>query len=145
RTGDLSEARVECSRALAVVQDLDAPILRYQGHFLMGLVEHAEGDARTAYEAYQAARVELESLRSSLRRDELKISFMKNKTELYERLVDLCISEEASGLTQEEAFGYIELAKSRSLTELIFQRSHALTETQPGQSELVHKIRELRE
>src|SRR5262249_4974838 len=35
--------------------------------------------------------------------------------------------------------------KSRSLTEMIFQRSHVLTEAQHGQSELAHKIRELRE
>jgi len=145
RTGDLAQARAECSRAQAFLKDLDAPNLRYQGHFLLGQVEHAEGNLSGAYSAYQAARSELESLRSSLKRDELKISFMKNKTELYARLVDLCISGSSEELSVEEAFHYIELAKSRSLTELIFQRSHTLPEAQPGQSELVHKIRELRE
>ena len=144
-TGDLAEARSSCARALDLLKHLDAPILRYQGHFLRGQVEHQDGNLQAAYSAYQAARSELESLRSSLRRDELKISFMKNKTELYEHLVDLCLVQEPSGSADEEAFGYIELAKSRSLTELIFQRTHALPEAQPGQSELVHKIRELRE
>ena len=145
RTGDFAEARLECSRARTFLKDLDAPILRYQGHFLEGQLEQAEGSPRAAYQAYQAARAELESLRSTLRRDELKISFMKNKTELYERLVDLCTAEESGLRSVEEAFHYIELAKSRSLTELIFQRSQALPEAQAGQSELVHKIRELRE
>src|SRR5262249_16500248 len=56
-----------------------------------------------------------------------------------------CVSGASEELSVEEAFRYIELAKSRSLTELIFQRSHTLPEAQPGQSELVHKIRELRE
>ena len=144
-TGDSAEARNACSRALKLLNGLDAPILRYQGHFLLGLVEHTERNLSGAYTAYQAARAELESLRSSLMRDEMKISFMRNKTELYERLVDLCVSEESEGLSREEAFGYIELAKSRSLTELILQRSHTLPDVQPGQSELVHKIRELRE
>jgi len=144
-TGDSAEARNACSRALKLLNGLDAPILRYQGHFLLGLVEHTERNLSGAYTAYQAARAELESLRSSLMRDEMKISFMRNKTELYERLVDLCVSEESEGRSREEAFGYIELAKSRSLTELILQRSHTLPDVQPGQSELVHKIRELRE
>jgi CHAT domain-containing protein len=145
----LNEAHAECSRALGFLRDLDAPILRYQGHFLSGQVEHTRGNLGAAYDAYQAARTELESLRSSLRRDELKdelkISFMKKKTELYERLVDLCISGEPGALSAEEAFRYVELAKSRSLTELLFHRSHTLPEGQTGQSELVQKIRELRE
>jgi CHAT domain-containing protein/Tfp pilus assembly protein PilF len=145
RTGNAIEARTECSRALDVLKTVDAPILRYQGHFLLGQVEQAQGDFRAAYAEYQHARAELENLRSNLGRDELKISFMKNKAELYERLVDLCLGEEFDGPSHEEAFRYIELAKSRSLTELIFQRSQALPETKPGQSELVHRIRDLRE
>src|SRR5262249_10319696 len=122
QTGDSAEARNTCTRALELLRELDAPNLRYQSHFLLGLVEHAERNLAGAYAAYQAARTELESLRSSLVRDEMKISFMRNKTELYERLVDLCIAEESAGRSREEAFGYIELAKSRSLTELILQR-----------------------
>jgi CHAT domain-containing protein/Flp pilus assembly protein TadD len=145
RTGNASEARTECSHALQVLQSLDAPILRYQGHFLLGQLEHAEGNFRSAYAEYQHARTELESLRSNLGREEMRISFMKNKTELYERLVELCLGSELPEASLEEAFRYIELAKSRSLTELIFQRSHTLPEAKPGQSELVHRLRDLRE
>jgi CHAT domain-containing protein/Flp pilus assembly protein TadD len=145
RTGNAEEAQTECSRALEILDSVDAPILRYQGHFLLGQIEHSKGDLRSAYAEYQSARSELESLRSNLGRDELKISFMKNKTELYERLVELCLNSEIPEASPEEAFRYIELAKSRSLTELIFQRSHALPEARLGQSELVHRIRDLRE
>jgi CHAT domain-containing protein len=144
-TGDAAAARTECSQALNFLQRLDAPILRYQGHFLLGQIEHTEGNFPSAYVEYQRARGELESLRSNLGRDEMRISFMKNKTELYERLVELCLSSELPEASPEEAFRYIELAKSRSLTELIFQRSHALPEAKPGQSELVHRLRDLRE
>jgi hypothetical protein len=70
---------------------------------------------------------------------------MKNRTELYERLVELCLGGQLEGTSREEAFDYIERAKSRSLSELVFQRNHALPEAKPGQSELVHKIRDLRE
>jgi CHAT domain-containing protein len=145
RTNDLKEAHNECTRALEVLKTIDAPILRYQGHFLLGQIEHSRKDFRAAYDEYQKARAELESLRTNLGRDELKISFMKNKTELYERLVELCLDEQFSDASREEAFGYIELAKSRSLTELIFQKPHALPEAKPGQSDLVHRIRDLRE
>jgi CHAT domain-containing protein len=145
RTGNTAAGRTECSRALEVLESLDAPILRYQGHYLLGQIEHAEGNFRSAYAEYQHARAELESLRSNLGRDEMRISFMKNKTELYERLVELCLSSELPQASLEEAWQYIELAKSRSLTELMFQRSHTLPEAKPGQSELVHRIRDLRE
>jgi CHAT domain-containing protein/Flp pilus assembly protein TadD len=145
RIADAREAAAECSHALEMLMTLDSPILRYQGELLLGQIEQAQGNFRAAYGAYQKARTELESLRSCLGRDELKISFMKNRMELYERLVELCLGGQLEGASCEEAFDYIERAKSRSLTELIFQRNHALPEAKPGQSELVHKIRDLRE
>jgi CHAT domain-containing protein/exonuclease VII small subunit len=145
RTDNIGEARQECTRALEFVQALDAPILDYQAHFLMGQVEQISGNYPEAYAQYQSARAQLESFRSNLGRDELKISFMKNKMELYERLVELTLSENYPGAPQEEALQYMELAKSRSLAELIFQNGHALLEAKSGQSDLVHKIRELRE
>jgi len=145
RTGGAVEARLECAHALRILKNLDAPILHYQAHFLLGQIEQAEGNFQPAHVEYQKARTELESLRSNLGRDELKISFMKNKTELYERLVEVCLNAGLPEASTEEAFRYIELAKSRSLTELMFQRSQALPDTKLGQSELVHRIRELRE
>jgi CHAT domain-containing protein len=145
RTGSGVESRLECAHALRILQNLDAPILHYQAHFLLGQIEQAEANFRTAHVEYQKARTELESLRSNLGRDELKISFMKNKAELYERLVEVCLNAGLPDASTEDAFRYIELAKSRSLTELMFQRSQALPDTKLGQSELVHRIRELRE
>lgn len=145
RTGDPEEARAECELAISVLHTVEAPILRYQGHFLLGQIENAAGHSDKAYAAYQAARGELENLRSSLDRDELKISFMKNKTELYEKLVELCLARDQQPSSTEEAFEYIERAKSRSLTELLFQRSHSLPATEQGQSELAQRIRDLRE
>jgi CHAT domain-containing protein len=144
-TDDPSEAHAQCSKALDLLESVDAPILRYQGHLLLGQIEHARADLPAAYAEYQHARTELESLRSNLGREELKISFMKNKTELYERLVELCLDESFLGFSQQEAWRYMELAKSRSFTESIFQKPQALLEVKGAQSDLVHKIRDLRE
>ena len=145
RTGNPQEAREECTKALEYLQSLDAPILRYQAHFLLGQVEQGSGNLIAAHEQYRAARSLLEGLRSSLGRDELKISFMKNRTELYECIVDLLLDETFPDNSREEAFHCVETAKSRSLVELIFQHGATLPDMKPGQSELVHKIRELRE
>ena len=144
-TGDLTAARGECLTGLDIVKSLDSPILQYQGRFLLGRIDQAAGSHASAYLQYQQARHSLEGLRSNLYRDELKISFMKNKSELYERMVELCLNPDFDEGTDEEAFKYIELAKSRNLSELMFQRGHNAPSPKVGQSELVHKIRELRE
>jgi CHAT domain-containing protein/Flp pilus assembly protein TadD len=126
--GEMLEARAEGSRALDHLRTLEFPALRFQGHFLLGQIEHARRDLQSAYGEYQRARAELESLRANLIRDDLKISFMKNKIELYERLVELCLDKRFPGASQTEAFRYVEMAKSRSLTESMTQGSESATQ-----------------
>ena len=144
RTGELPAARAECRRALDRLASLEAPMLRYQAEFLMGQVQQACGDSSGAYASCQRAREALETLRSSLRGEELKIAFLKNRLEVYECLVELCLAD-AGNKSAEEAFGYMELAKSRSLAELLVQHGNALGSGDTGQSELVRRIREMRE
>jgi CHAT domain-containing protein len=144
-TGNLAAARADCSRALERLASLEAPVLRYQAEFLMGQIQQAAGDQREAYDSYQRAREALETLRSSLHGEELKIAFMKNRLEVYESLVDLCLVPGARHDSAEESFGYMELAKSRSLAELLLQNAPAFTAFEAGQSGLVRRIREMRE
>ncbi len=144
RTGELPAARAECARALDRLALLEAPMLRYQAEFLMGQVQQSSGDTSGAYGSCQRAREALETLRSSLRGEELKIAFLKNRLEVYECLVELCLGD-AGPKSAEESFGYMELAKSRSLAELLVQHGNALPVDDTGQSELVRRIREMRE
>jgi CHAT domain-containing protein len=145
RTDDLTEARQECARAIKRVAGLESPVLSYQAHFLMGQIQHAAGETAEAYASYQAARTELETLRGSLRGEELKISFMKNRLEVYECLVDICLSDSSRMGAVEESFAYIELAKSRSLAELLLHPGASFAAPDEGQSGLVRRIREMRE
>jgi CHAT domain-containing protein len=145
RTGKLESARTECGRSLDWLTELEAPALSYQAHFLMGQIEQASGDAVAAYDFYQKARKELETLRSSLRGDELKIAFMQNRLEVYENLVEICLSDPSRQNSAVESFGYIELAKSRSLAELLKQHSPPVASADEGQSDLVRRIRDMRE
>jgi CHAT domain-containing protein/tetratricopeptide (TPR) repeat protein len=145
RDGNLAAAGVQCSGALERLAALEAPVLRYQAEFLMGQIQQTAGEDREAYACYQRAREALETLRSSLHGEELKIAFMKRRLEVYECLVELCLTHRARPNSAEEAFGYIELAKSRSLAELLLQHGHGFTAMEAGQSGLVRRIREMRE
>jgi len=144
RTGSPVTARAACSRALERLASIEAPVLQHQAEFLMGQIRQAAGDPLEAYDSYQRAREALETLRSSLHGEELKIAFMKNRLEVYECLVDLCLANDARQDSAEESFGYMELAKSRSLAELLLH-GHALAAVETGQSGLVRRIREMRE
>ena len=142
RMNDVPAARVHCQSALAQVGKTESSMLSYQTHFLVGEVERTAGNPDVAYKWYRQARQALETLRGNLRGEELKIAFFQNKLEVYENLVQLCLTG-----TQklEEAFEYIELAKSRSLMDRLMQPVHVPSESDAGQSDLVRSIRNLRE
>jgi CHAT domain-containing protein len=141
RLNDLTLARKQCDDAFEQLTRMESPILLYQAEFLLGEIERAEKHDQEAYDAYSRARGALEALRGNLRGEELKIAFFDNKLEVYEHLVDLCLRR-SDGL--EEAFGYIEQAKSRSLMDLLTQPVSTV-ENDDGQSDLVRSIRGLRE
>jgi CHAT domain-containing protein len=138
---DNRAAREHCHSACQQVHRLDSRMLTYQAEFLAGEIERISGNEEQAYESYQRARQALEMLRGSLRGEELKIAFFQNKLEVYENLANICIQSRHL----EEAFTYIEQAKSRSLMDRLIQPTHVPAEADSGQSELVRSIRSLRE
>src|SRR5260370_1369437 len=142
RLNDHSAARQHCDSSLQQLKQLEAPVLACHAEFLSGKIEQATGKDDQAYEAYRRARNVLETLRGNLRGEELKIAFFHDKLEVYENLIDLCLRR-PDGI--EEAFSYVEQAKSRSLMDLLLQPVHVPSEADSGQSELVRSIRNLRE
>src|SRR5437763_1051227 len=143
---DLATAGQETQAAIAKLSGLQTPVLIYQAHFLEGEIARARGDRQAAHRAYLEARKALETLRSRLQGEELKISFVKNRTQVYEALVALYLSDGDAGASEEEAFACIEAAKSRNMIEMIFQSGQSLPlGSETGQSDLVRRIRDLRE
>ncbi len=136
RHSDLPAARDECQRAFDRLAGIEAPVLLHEAHFLLGEIQQASQDPAAAYQSYQRARRSLETLRGNLPGEELRISFMKNRLGVYERLVEICLSDATRPNAAEESFRYMELAKSRSLAELLAQEGHAAeareTEVQAG-------------
>jgi CHAT domain-containing protein len=142
--GEPENARSECARALDDLKDDDTPSLTYHAQLILGNAEAALGDPRRAYASYQVAREAVETLRGRLPAEELKIAFVKNKQEVYERLVELCLNGGRGPGADEEIFSYVEQAKSRALLNLMFQSVHALPRPHEGESELTRSIRDLR-
>jgi CHAT domain-containing protein/tetratricopeptide (TPR) repeat protein len=119
RMGNPASAAQTCSSALAVLAETELPVLACQAQQLMGRIHAAAGNTSEAYRCYQAARRLLEAMRSDLLGDELKISFMQDKLEIYEGLVQLCLDPKSEHHSIADAFEYIERSKSRSLQDLI--------------------------
>src|SRR5258708_27349525 len=121
------------------------PLLAYQAHFVMGQIEEAVNDLQQAQQHYRAATETLEILRGGVHGEELKISFVKNRLEVYENLVDLCLASSAAPGAQAEAWEYMEQAKSRGLLELIARRMSPEPADGFEESGVARRIRDLRE
>jgi CHAT domain-containing protein len=145
RLNDPVEAERGCHTVVALLTEVESPILTYHAQLLLGHVRTSRGDRAGAYCAYQASRDALETLRSRLNGEELKIAFVKNKVEVYERLVQLCLEGEDGAIGFEDAFAYVEQAKSRTLFDLMFRPVHALARKEGSESPLALSIRELRD
>ncbi len=143
RTGKTEEAADSCREALEVLRKLDAPMLFYQAQFLLGQIYEKLGRAKPAYSAYQQARSAIETLRSSLQRQELKVGLMRNRLEVYTRLVQLCLDRDSGEASAEEALSYIEAAKARTLQDLILSGTQG-DRTRSGESQVDRRLSDLR-
>jgi CHAT domain-containing protein len=145
KTGELETARQECENALASLSGKEMPILAFQAHLVMGQVEEAVHHFPEAQRHYRIAKEVLEGLRGEVHGEELKISFVKNRLEVYENLVDLCLASDGGRDAQAEAWTYMEAAKSRGMLELIVQRVNRVAPENIEQGGVQGKLHELRE
>jgi CHAT domain-containing protein len=142
--GDHPRAKEVCLAALGRLEQAETPALSYQAWYVLGVIEEAAGAPAAAHEAYLKAHHHLENLRSHLKAEEMKIAFLKDKLEVYEALVRMCLSRGDSEKDREAAFGYIEEAKSRSLADLIAFRSAGLPASRKTERAMVDQVNSLR-
>jgi CHAT domain-containing protein/tetratricopeptide (TPR) repeat protein len=138
-------ARQICTDAIGRLGQAETPALNYQAYFVLGLIEEEAGNRGAAREAYLEAHRHLESLRSHLRTEDTQIAFLKDKLEVYEALVRMCMGDGSEAADEEGAFRYIEQAKSRSLADLIAFRAHNLPSSGTMRAHDVDQVRALRE
>jgi CHAT domain-containing protein len=141
--GDRQKARTDCEAALNKLKEVESPMLEHQAFLLMGQIHSAFGNQRQAYSCLRASRSALETLRTNVRGEELKLSFLKNRLEVYELLVDECLRNRAEGSLR-AAFAYIEEAKSRILIDRMLH-SHPIVASGGTQGELLRRISDLRD
>ncbi|MBI3949277.1 MAG: CHAT domain-containing protein, partial [Acidobacteria bacterium] len=144
--GEVEEAQRLCQSSLAAIEELEAPWLRHQGLHLLGNTLEQAGKVAEAYRCYTQAVEHLESLRSTIRVDEFKCTFLKDKLRVYEDLVDLCLRAETREKV-EEALSYAEAAKSRALVDLLSSNQQQIESKVSGAAaDAIHREwRELRE
>ena len=131
--------------AVRRVEGVQAPAVGWQAALMLGAAHEALGHATRAYAAYQSARRLLEELRSHLRGDELKITFLSDKLAVYEGLVAMALENEPEASRAAAAFTYIEEAKSRGFADLIADRAAQLPARQPGGEHAAAGVREARQ
>src|ERR1019366_5629092 len=141
--GQSGVAKEVCLAALDRLEQAETPALSYQAWYVLGVVEEALGAPDAAYEAYLKAHNHLENLRSHLKAEEMKIAFLKDKLEVYEALVRMCLGGDGSQATLETASAYIEQAKSRSLADLIAFRSDGVPASRKTERALVDQVNAL--
>ena len=143
RANRIALAFRECTRALKVLKKLESPTLDCQVHALMAQIQRSLGRMARSYAHYQQAKEALERLRSGIRGEELKISFMRDRVEIYEGLVDLCMNDVGGGAR--EALGYMEQAKSRALLDTLSAVSGGSEAKANDENKACKRVRELRE
>ncbi len=141
--GDLTAARQLCNRALERLADLELPSLEHPALYILGRTEERAGNLASALAAFEASHHKLARSRSSAHVDELKIQLHDSSLEVYEGLVTLLVGDHG-GRDPEGVFGYMEIAKSRNLVDLLASRGLALPARQ-ARSVQVERVRRLRE
>lgn len=143
--GDLAAASEACQRASRRLDGLDLPALEERAYRLSGQVEEARGNLDAAFEAYRTCDQWLEKVRSQLRGEDLKIAFFEDKQSIYESLFWLSSRAVEDPRRFENAFEYIEKAKSRTLADLLAFEAHSLPARSRGGGPLAERVKSLRE
>jgi CHAT domain-containing protein len=122
RSGKVLEARALCEGVLNVLPEERLPSIDYLAWFTLGEVEERQGHWVAAWDAWQKTREAVDRLRNSLGGEDLRISFLKDKVEVYENLIWLWMSRlsgSGEGPSPRDVLALLQEAKSRSLADLL--------------------------
>ena len=143
QSDNVKAAEQACGAAFEKLAGAEAPMLTYQAHCVLGLLREAQGEPAQAFEAFQQAAGSLEQLRNHLQSESLRVAFLEDKVDVYERLVTTCLTSWPGDGAHEAAFRYIEQAKSRSLADVIALRAINLAPRAAGAaSDEVRRLRQ---
>ena len=129
------------SEISSIAEETRAPLLLFPYHMLCGQIAELKKSPRDAEGAYRLAVQELEAHQSRLQHDDLKVTFLHGRNQVYEALVRLSLMDEADNPRQ--AYSWCERAKSRGLVELLSQHmSSVQAHREQSLLERIHALRE---
>jgi tetratricopeptide (TPR) repeat protein len=127
--------------ALAIAEESAAPWLIHEGRDVLGGVARAKGDLSGALAEYEAAIASIERVQSRLA-TELRTHFLEDKLQVYHRAIDCCLRLGKP----EQAFAYLERAKSRALVDYLARTREVRPRSWDAASrELAEELARLRE
>jgi hypothetical protein len=142
--GNLDRAWSEANSASEQQGKTGAPWLGYQIQHVIGDILARRGELLPARAAFRRSVEELEILRTNIHVDELRMTFLKDKLQIYEALVQTSL-EIGDPASLRESFEAVERAKSRTLVDLLANNIAAVHPNRESDSELVEYLRTIRE
>jgi len=138
---DVTAAEEHLAHISSIIDQTRVPLLLFPYHLLRGQVAEVKGLWGEAKDAYRLAADDLEQHQARLQHDELKVTFLHGRNQVYEALVRLNLEREDESVSA--AFAWCERAKCRGLVELL---AHHLPSLQArAENPLLRRIDRLRE
>jgi CHAT domain-containing protein len=131
----------EAQKALDEIEGYHAPWVSYQCYNTLGRLKELNGAADEAEQLYLKAIDQMESLRGNIRLDEMRMSFGRDKYQVYENIVNLKLSKSDGA----SAFHFVERSKSRTLIDLLEKNLETVWDTGVDESPRLQRIRKIRE
>ena len=138
---NIKDAESCAGEVSAIIETASAPLVLFPFHVLCGQIAECKQEWERAEEAYRRAAEDLELHHQRLQQDELRITFLHGRNQVYEALVRLSLTNSTDPVRK--AYAWCERAKSRSLVELL---AHHVPTVQPREeTSLLRQIHRLRE
>ncbi len=131
----------EAQRALDGIEGYHAPWVSYQCYNTLGRLKELNGSIDEAEQLYMKAIDQMESLRGNIRLDEMRLSFGRDKYQVYENMVNLKLTKN----DPRAAFQFVERSKSRTLIDLLERNLETVWDTGADDSPRLQRIRKIRE
>jgi CHAT domain-containing protein len=131
----------EAQKALDEIEGYYAPWVSYQCYNTLGRLKELNGSVEDAEQLYMRAIEQMESLRGNIRLDEMRLSFGRDKYQVYENIVNLKLTKGES----QAAFQFVERSKSRTLIDLLEKNLETVWDTGADESPRLQRIRKIRE
>jgi CHAT domain-containing protein/tetratricopeptide (TPR) repeat protein len=138
---DTASAENHMSQVPLIAEQSRTPLLRFPYYVLSAQIAERKQEWAKAEEHFRMAAQDLETHQSRLHHDDLKVTFLRGRNQVYESLVRLALDSPENPV--EKAYSWCERSKSRGLVELLSQ--HMPSVQLRGEPSLLRRVHRLRE